>query len=311
MKKNLNKIPREVIKTIRELPDQYFKVGVKIEITDKNIEQFKNFGLRWQDKKLVCMVKVLPLSNNGRYSRYNRNGRSVRRKDLPKVDKTFWGECYPYGNKNCSKVSYCYTKKVWQVEEWLPQFIEIAVNIEKEKDAFFAIFEVNNIIDKHRDDFEDDLLFAINLMQENVGRFEVYPEQVGPDEIRKWEYVDWEFLPPGKIDYAFIKRFFGKKTKQHQKEIQDRYNYLESLSPERMVRGTNYFSKYFGAKFENGTVVLENTESGNAIYVFHRNWQEFSKLSRSDLRRMKSLEVARIVHSGNWKKKLEHEIHKS
>lgn len=311
MKKNLNKIPRKVLENVKNSKDQYFKVGAKIEIADKNIGHFKNLGLRWENGELVCKDKVLPLSNNGRYSRYNREGRSVKRKDLPKIDKTFWGECYPYGNKNRSKVSYCYTRSVYQVEEWIPQFIEIIVDIEKTKDTFSAMFEVNIIIDKHRDDFEKDLLFAINLMQENVGRFEVYPEQAGPSEMEKWEHVDWEFLPPGKADYDFVKTFFGKKTKQQQKEIQDRYNYIESLPHICMVSGTNYFSKYFGAKFENGIVVLENVESGNAIYVFHRNWEEFSKLSRSDLRRIKSSEVTRIVHSGNWKEKLEHEIHKS
>ena len=85
---------------------------------------------------------------------------------------------------------------------------------------------------------------------------------------------------------------------------------MQSLSPICMISGTNYFSKYFGAKFENEVVVLENTESGNAIYVFHQDWEELSKLSRSDLRKISSAKVTRIVHLGDWKKKLEYEIHK-
>ncbi len=311
MKKNYNKIPKEIMKKITESSNQYFKVGVKEKITDKNIGHFENVGVKWKNNELVAEDSVLPSSNNGRYSRYNREGRSVIRKDLPKVDKTFWGEGYPYGNKKCSKVSFFYTRGVWQVEEWIPQYLEIDIDVEYDKDDVFVIFEVNTIIDKYREDFEKDLLFAMNLMQENVGRFEVYPKEVGPSELKKWEYVDWEFLPPGKADHTFVKRFFGKKSEHKQEEILNRYNFIQSLSPERMVRGTNYFSKYFAAKFDNGIVVLENTESGNAIYVFQRNWEEFSKLSRSDLRRMKSSEVIRIVHRGNWKKKLEYEVHRS
>ena len=77
-----------------------------------------------------------------------------------------------------------------------------------------------------------------------------------------------------------------------------------------MIKGTNYFSKYFGAKFSETVVALENIESGNALFVFHQDWEELSKLCRSDLRKVNSSKVTRIIHNGNWKKKLEYEIGK-
>ena len=147
-------------------------------------------------------------------------------------------------------------------------------------------------------------------MQENIGAYKVYPADVGPSDVAKWEHVDWEFLPPGKMDETFIKNHFGKRSKKDQEVIMERYNYIQSLEPICMIKGTNYFSKYFGAKFSETVVVLENIESGNALLVFHQDWEELSKLCRSDLRKVNSSKVTRIIHNGNWKKRLEYEIGK-
>lgn len=311
MKKNFNKIPKDVLNKVKNIESRYFKVGIKMKIKEENIEQYKKLGIEIIDGNLVSSKRILPSKKNGRYSKYNCEGRQIKRKDLPKIDKIIWGECYPYGNTNASKVSYSYSRKVYQIEEWIPQYLKINIEIESKDDGFLVFFEVNTILDKQREGFEEELLFAINLMQENVGKYEVYPDNIGPSDIEKWERVDWEFLPPGEIDEEFVKKNFGKKTHQEQKEILERYNFMQSLAPICMISGTNYFSKYFGAKFENEVVVLENTESGNAIYVFHQDWEELSKLSRSDLRKMDSSKVTRIVHVSNWKKKLEHEVHKN
>ena len=310
MKKNFNKIPNNVLNKINSMECRYFKVGIKLKIKKADIEKYRHLGIKVVDGNLICGSSILPSKMNGRYSKYNCEGRQIRRKDLPKIDKIFFGECYPYGNTNSSKVPYSYTKKVWQVEEWIPQYLKINISVNTEFDGFSAFFEVNTILDKQRQDFEEEVLFAINLMQENIGKYEIYPADAEPSEIAKWEYVNWEFLPPGKIDEELVKKYFGKKSNQEQKEILERYNFMQSLSPICMISGTNYFSKYFGAKFENEVVVLENTESGNAIYVFHQDWEELSKLSRSDLRKISSAKVTRIVHLGDWKKKLEYEIHK-
>ncbi|PXV91694.1 hypothetical protein C8E03_103255 [Lachnotalea glycerini] len=310
-KKNYNKIPKGLLEKISNMESRYVRVGKRLVINKENIEQFEKLGIKIVNEKLIYSNNILPLAENGRYSKYNCEGRIIKRKDLPLVQKCFWGECYPYGNSNSSMVSYSYTKSVCQVQEWMPQFIKIVVKVESEVgDTFTVVFELDEVLSKDDIDFDKELLFAINLMQENIGLFEVYSHNIGPSEAVKIEYVEWELLPPGEVDDIFIEHYFGKKSKEQQREIQERYNFINSLGPKSLIKGMNYFSKYFGAKFSDDIVVLENIESGNAIYVFHQEWKELSKMSRTKLRKIRSDNVTRIVHKGNWKSALEYEVRK-
>lgn len=310
-KKNYNKIPRVLMDKIENTEKRYFKIGIKKSVFEKDIENYKKLGIDL-DVEETMVQRILPPIENGRYSKYNQIGRIIKRKDLPKVSKAFWGECYPYGNTNASKVSYMYTKEVTQTEEYMPQFYQILVQIcNSSEEQKIIKFEMDMIVDKENRNYKEELLFVINLMQENIGGFDVYPSDENPKDIEKMEQVNWELLPPGTADESFVKQYFGKKKVQQQTEILDRYNYIQSLDPECLIRGTNYFSKYFGAKFQNGVVALENVESGNAIYVFQQDWEVLSQLSRSELRKISSSNVTRIIHSGNWKKRLEYELNKT
>lgn len=300
-KKNYNKLSQSVLASVEQINSNYIRVGKKVLINEENIQMYGNLGLRIVDGELKYKEKILPPVCNGRYSKYNCVGRQIKRKDLPKIDKIFWGECYPYGNTNASKVSFNYTRKVYQVEEWLPEFIKISVNLQRKNgEDFYVLFEIDDILDKTAVYFQEELLFLINLLQENIGDFEIYEDGALPSNIEKIQYIDWELLPPGEIDEKIIKMHYNRKVEKELREIIERVDYIKSLKPIYMIKGTNYFSKYFGAKFNNGYVVLENVERGNAIYVFKENWEELTKLSRGELRKRKSDKVIRIVHSGNW-----------
>ena len=311
IRKNYNKVPKAIIDRTEEFNSDCVKVGKKVVVTEGNVSRFQKLGLRIESDKLFFNDKVLPSSKNGRYSNYNCYGRRIRRKDLPMIDKIFCGECYPYGNKNSDKVSYSYTKKVCQAEEWIPSFVNISISIEeKDVNVFDVLFEICDSLDRTEYNFELDLLFYINLLQENVGDFDVYEDEIGANDIDEIQYVDWELLPPGEVDEEFVKKCYDKKSEEQQREILERYNFIKQLGPRNIIKGTSYFSKYFGARFDNDTVVLENVESGNAIYIFHENWEKLTKFSRNDLRRGYSDKVTRIVHTGNWKTVLKYELRK-
>lgn len=111
MKKHFNKIPKNVLNKINSMECRCFKVGIKLKIKKADIEKYRHLGIEVVDGNLICGNSILPSKMNGRYSKYNCEGRQIRRKDLPKIDKIFCGECYPYGNTNSSKVPYSYTKK--------------------------------------------------------------------------------------------------------------------------------------------------------------------------------------------------------
>ena len=64
--------------------------------------------------------------------------------------------------------------------------------------------------------------------------------------------------------------------------------------------GQDDFQTILGAKFGQRLVALENLEYGNALYVFEKNWEGLSKLSRSELIRRRDPQVHRIPHLPGW-----------
>lgn len=46
-------------------------------------------GIKVVDRNLICSNSTLSAKMNGRYSKYNCEGRQVRRKGLPKIGKAF------------------------------------------------------------------------------------------------------------------------------------------------------------------------------------------------------------------------------
>jgi hypothetical protein len=80
----------------------------------------------------------------------------------------------------------------------------------------------------------------------------------------------------------------------------ERLKTLDRLGHDGFIVGTGRFSNYFGVKFGERLVALENLEYGNALYVFEENWEELSQLSRSELIRRRDPQVHRIPHLPGW-----------
>ena len=150
------------------------------------------------------------------------------------------------------------------------------------------------------------MLFDINLLQENVGLFDIYKSDADINEYLKTIRVNWQILPPGEDEHnlGIILSNYKSADEKTKKELIDRYKFLSKLNPSQYIAGTDGFRRYFGAQFKNDLVVFENIEYGNAIYVMYEKWEELSKLSRIDLLKMKDRKFDRIVHIKKWKRKL-------
>ncbi|MCK1463481.1 hypothetical protein M2175_006958 [Bradyrhizobium elkanii] len=86
--------------------------------------------------------------------------------------------------------------------------------------------------------------------------------------------------------------------------IQARQETLVSLGPTTIYVGVNGFSDYIAYEFKSHElVVLESIRRDNAIYVFGRDWETASRLSKKQILDA-SLQKARIVHSVGWKEKV-------
>ena len=55
-----------------------------------------------------------------------------------------------------------------------------------------------------------------------------------------------------------------------------RLGVLDRLGPDGFFVGQGKFARYFGARFGNRVVALENLEYGNALYVFEENWEQLT-----------------------------------
>ena len=62
-------------------------------------------------------------------------------------------------------------------------------------------------------------------------------------------------------------------TDKDKKDITERYDYLMSLKPKKLIYGASGLQRYFGALITDNLVIFENIEYGNAIYVMYDNWE--------------------------------------
>ena len=78
--------------------------------------------------------------------------------------------------------------------------------------------------------------------------------------------------------------------------INDKYN------PTTVLYGKAGFNGYVGFVFKEFTI-LESLIYGNAIYVFDKNWLEFSKLTKKEILD-ENLHMKRIIHKKGWEKEV-------
>jgi hypothetical protein len=148
-------------------------------------------------------------------------------------------------------------------------------------------------------------LFNLNLLQENTGNHGVHATNDSLDDYLQTLYLTWEILPPGEREETITRILSGSQSNNPKlkQAVIERYDFLCSLRPERLIVGMNEFRRYFGAQFAPDLVAFENIEYGNAIYVMFDDWQELSKKSRTELLSSRIHNFERIPHTRTWRKR--------
>lgn len=305
------KIPDSIEKKLKRIQEREIVVASvkRISISDIQAGEYTHLGIRLDDGKLKFEEKILPSPENGASSKINLHGKEIVRRDLPKEDKIFSFETPNWGDWSYGSHTVSYTREVYPRDFFPEKELELKIELlaeEKDDDKIVMKFTVEAILDQRNLNFRTDLLFALNLLQENVGVVDVYQSAAAKEEYLKSIYVNWEILPVGERD-AVIARFLsavkGKKD-AIQEKLASRYDLLASLEPTEFIQGTNGFRRYFGARFGKNLVVFENIDYGNAIYVMFERWEELSKLSRLQLLSRKPDGFVRIVHKKGWEEEL-------
>jgi hypothetical protein len=306
-KRNLRKIPAALLDKLTILAVDDIVVACAKRLTPADVANYAHLNLRLENGTLVVPHPAVPPVRMGKYSDANVNGREVVRRDLPMITKSIVIQVPNWGGYG--------THDVWQSREvYARDFIapkEVTLSVELLNQAldgsqFTVKFAVDQVLNRAAADFEGELLYNLNIMQENVGASDVFASEATLADYVATIRLDWEILPPGNVDEVLRRMLHGKRavTAQQQQVMRQRIDVMSRLNPQNYIAGTNEFLRYFGAKFEDAFVAFENLNYGNALYVMFDDWEDLCRRSRVDLLKGARGGFERIPHAGDWEGKL-------
>jgi hypothetical protein len=307
-RKNLRKIPAHVRAKISGLDVDDVVVASVKRINLNDLARYPHLNLRVENGRVVTPAPTVPAETIGRYSSINVNGKEVVRRDLPKTTKTFSVEVPNWGDWYNGSHEIDWTREVYQRDFIPPKELTVSVELlVEDAEAITVKFAVDQVLSRAAEDFEDDLLYNLNILQEVLGAADVFPSDATLAEFLRTVRVDWEILPAGRrVDEVLADILRGKRpvTVEKQREMRERLAVLAGLNPREYIAGTSEFLRYFGARFDDDLVVFENLNYGNAIYVMYERWEELSRRSRIDLLKGPRDGFERVPHNDNWGRRL-------
>lgn len=302
-KKSFRRIPEETIEKIGGIEGDLVVFCIKrVKKNDLFGDLYDHLDVRGESD---LPAKFIPPKYVGRISRYNQEDREIKLKHLPKVVKTFCVEVPNFGDPDKGYHDMCQDREVWQKEYVIANLDDIEVNILEEDGENIVIYaEVSRRISSTSD--VNEMSSFINLLQENLGCFNIDSASKSMAKLYEEHSVAWEILPPGKIE-DYIERLRGDGERVPEEvvgRLVDRYEFLKSLDPIEFIIDATNMGRYFGAKFPADVVVFENMWHGNAIYIMKEDWEVLSQLSRLEIMKNHGDKVERIVHRTNWKSRV-------
>jgi hypothetical protein len=308
-KKNYRKIPQELLSKIAALRVDDVVVACVKRLEPGDIARYAHLNLRLHNGDLSVPAPAVPPVNMGAFSRTNVDGKEVVRRDLPKIQKSYWVEVPNWGDWSNGSHDVWWTRDVYQRELIPPKELTLSIVLlpRDAGDAHYTVkFQVDQVISRAAPDFDADLLYNLNILQENVGAVDVFASTATIAEYAATIRVDWEILPPGNVDNVLTRMLQGKPpvAAETQAQMKRRLAVMAALNPRNYIAGTNEFLRYFGAQFDDDFVVFENLNYGNALYVMYENWPTLSRRSRVELLKSQRQGFERIPHTGAWENRL-------
>lgn len=312
-KKNFRKIPGWILDRVQQFQGDDVVVAClrQVSLQELLAGRFRHLRITVVDGvPALVEAKILPPRASGRYSRFNREGREIIRRDLAKVEKAYTWEVPNFGDPDRGYHDITQWRLVYPRELEAPR--EATIDIEQlpgtegATATFLLKFTVGEVFNRRAPDLHRRLLYAINLLQENTGSVNVFEPTAGVTELLKTVSVDWELLPAGVRSDLLVDRLTvgAQNTSEYVRcKIEARRRLLTEFGPASWIVGSSGFRRYFGAKFRDDLVVFENVDYGNAVYVMFKDWQELSKLSRIALQEQRNGFI-RIVHRHGWEARL-------
>lgn len=309
-KKGFRKLPSSILAQLKNCAGNEIMALAGKKITREEVESGIYNHLRLTPEKLTVgnSWELLPEVGFGTSSKRNSEGWTDIRKDLPKYTKNFYREIQNFGDgarNGWSTVAI--PREVYERDVTPPYLFHIKLSIKEQllDGRYGIVFSVGEVLSKNAPDFDKDLLFAINLLQENTGVSGVVKAE-NPDFVFNSQLA-WDVFPPGDVT-ALVKAISGRQGGHADAGLDKLYKRLElfeKFKPIEYLRGLGGNDQYIGAKYADDLVVFENFKYGNALYVLYEDWKVLSQKSRSELLRMSSKNFDKIVHKEGWEEQFD------
>lgn len=305
--KHFRRIPDYIEQELHNIESQHIVVATIINNGSNHIDRevYRILGITILDGKPVFPSVISPEQLSGLYARRNLNGIYRRLTDLPKVLKTYSIEAPNFGNPEKGYHTSHFSRLVYQRSFEPPRDWELSLeSLSTSSGEEIIKVQISSILNRQDPDFNKDLFFAINLLQEQCRDCHVFDANISDEELARITSVGWEIFPPGTIDKGFneFTRRLRNPSGQRISEIKNRANVISGLNPTEYIVGRGMNSHYYGARFGDHIVVFENVDYGNALYILFDNWQEISRMSRIDILKRHERDFIRIIHKDGWDK---------
>jgi hypothetical protein len=153
-----------------------------------------------------------------------------------------------------------------------------------------------------------DCLHAINVILEYFGECYVLDENLDSIISVEVKRLHWDVLPPGSRPWKELKDLIKDRIERFESDCNSafrvRLDYVNSFSPVFAAVGRAGFNGYVVFGFPDKKLyVCESIYKYNATYVFDRNWEELTKLTKSQILDQ-HLQKDRILHTGSWQSRV-------
>ncbi|MEM9910286.1 MAG: hypothetical protein AAF922_05825 [Pseudomonadota bacterium] len=301
-KKSFRKIPPSISAKLDSLETANIKVLAGKFIKRDEVQEGVYTHLGFDEAKLVIgeTWETVPPETVGTRSKRNREGWVHVRRDLPKFTKYFYHDIQNFGDASRNGWStVAIPREVYERDEYPPYLFHIEITVQELRDdgAFGVVFAVDEVFSRDSPSFSEDLLFAVNLLQENTGHSDIVaaenPEYVFTSEL------DWDLFPPGDLE-TLVETLSGGPRAISKDTVRERLELFDQFEPVEYLKGLGGNDHYIGAKFADDLVAFENLKYGNALYVLYDNWEQLSRRPRSELLKLKTSGFDRILHTTGW-----------
>lgn len=294
------RLPKAVTRALARLSSQQVVVATVMTVACEDCARLAALDLNVDAGAILDREPVPPARERGRYAKRNLDGWTIKRDDLPMEprDVSHWApNWHGSGTHLVSRQIMAYP-----VEYHPSKLLTVsAVVLEQLSGAAVIRVRVDQPLDRSAPDFADDLLFNLSLLREYCGDAHLFNADMTDAEFALIQRVDWELLPPGSIDRIVERLATSSKAYPHRVAVAtERLRTLDRLKPDAFISGKGKFSSYFGARFGDTLVALENLEYGNALYLFEADWERLSQMSRTELIKNRDQNVRRVPHIAGW-----------